>query len=236
MKLSRDVTQVLVGIMDNFIPPIIRDSLWFMYIPLRIIRGNKWKIYATFKEIAPRLTESEYCDIYRQVQSVELDRETDTNSRCVKEIQKNIIGKTVLDAGCGKGYVARLLAKKYTVTGIDIAGEQLSGDDENPTFLSGSLEKLPFLDKAFDTVICAHTLEHVLNFERVVSELRRVARHRLIVIVPIQRPYKYSFDLHVRFFSSVASFQFAMRHKNYSECRNVGGDIFYIEDCSDKDV
>jgi len=230
MKLSRDVTQFLVRMFDNCIPPIIRDSLWCMYIPIRLVRGNKWRVYTTFRDRIPFLTDNEYRDIYTEVQSVELNRETDTNSRCIEEIQKNIAGTTILDAGCGRGYLSRLLAKNYAVTGIDIACAQSYTADTNPVLLNGSLESLPFPDKAFDTVVCAHTLEHVLNFERVVSELRRVTRHRLLIIVPIQRPYRYTFDLHVRFFPTIESFQYAMRRGNDSECRNVGGDIFYKED------
>jgi ubiquinone/menaquinone biosynthesis C-methylase UbiE len=92
-----------------------------------------------------------------------------------------------------------------------------------------NVEKLPFGDKSFDTVICAHTLEHVQNIYQAICELRRVTSKRLIIVVPKQRPYKYTFDLHLHFFPYKSDFLTLMGKKE-SICRIVGGDIFYVED------
>ena len=45
-----------------------------------------------------------------------------------------------------------------------------------------------------------HTLEHVQRIDLALAELRRVAKHRLIIVVPKERPYRYSFNLHLHFF------------------------------------
>jgi ubiquinone/menaquinone biosynthesis C-methylase UbiE len=65
------------------------------------------------------------------------------------------------------------------------------------------LPALPFGDRAFDTVVCAHTLEHIPDLFRAAAELRRVA-HRVIVVVPRQRYYRYTVDYHLHFFPSAA--------------------------------
>jgi hypothetical protein len=74
----------------------------------------------------------------------------------------------------------------------------------------------------------------VQNFHKTVSELRRVTKKRLILVVPMQRPYKYTFDLHLRFFPYLHSFLLALRgvegNKKHFVCKSVGGDIFYYED------
>lgn len=46
------------------------------------------------------------------------------------------------------------------------------------------MENLPFRELSFDTVVCFHTLEHTMSLERAVSELKRVALKRLLIIVP----------------------------------------------------
>jgi ubiquinone/menaquinone biosynthesis C-methylase UbiE len=88
---------------------------------------------------------------------------------------------------------------------------------------------LPFGDASFDTVICTHTLEHVRNIHQAVSELRRVTGRRLIIVVPKQRPYRYTFDLHLHFFPYKSNFLTLMGNQA-SVCQEIGGDIFYVED------
>jgi ubiquinone/menaquinone biosynthesis C-methylase UbiE len=89
---------------------------------------------------------------------------------------------------------------------------------------------LPFADGAFDTVICSHTLEHVRNVERAVSELRRVCRKRLIIVVPSEREYKYSFNLHVSFFPYPHSLLNRLAPlPTHHDCAVLDGDIFYLE-------
>lgn len=97
-------------------------------------------------------------------------------------------------------------------------------------FVEARIEKLPFRDNKFDTVVCTHTLEHIQDLAQGISELRRVAKKRLIIVVPKQRPYKYTFDLHLHFFPYEHSLLTVMGPGRNNSCRTVGGDLFYIED------
>ena len=103
-------------------------------------------------------------------------------------------GQTVLDAGCGEGVLSLLMARKgAVVTGIDISGPNISiaGQTAEPvalggqlTFLRGDAESLPFPDCSFDVVVSSHVLEHLPSFEKGLSEIRRVMRHRAIISLP----------------------------------------------------
>ncbi|MDZ7823470.1 MAG: methyltransferase domain-containing protein [Ahrensia sp.] len=73
-------------------------------------------------------------------------------------------------------------------------------------YYAARVEKLPFKDNEFDTVVCTHVLEHVLDFRSSLQELRRIAAKRLIVVVPREREYKYSFNPHFNFFPYKHSF------------------------------
>jgi ubiquinone/menaquinone biosynthesis C-methylase UbiE len=97
------------------------------------------------------------------------------------------------------------------------------------TCVEASIERLPFDDGQFDTVVCTHTLEHVQHLQRAVDELRRVARRRLIVVVPRQRPYRYTFSLHVNFFPYAWSLTGQLGHAPGAVIKNLG-DWFYLED------
>lgn len=67
-------------------------------------------------------------------------------------------------------------------------------------YVEGSLTKLPFDDNEFDVVVCTHALEHIKDIAKALSELRRVCRKKLIIVVPRQREYRYTVDLHINFF------------------------------------
>jgi hypothetical protein len=231
MKLSRNISLKIHYILDQLLPPVIRDSKLFMSIPMKLLYKDKASIFMGFKPGAYRMTREEYRRAYREVQPVLFSRETDLNSRCVAAILENITGDTVLDAGGGNCYLAGLIDKNIKVAVADIAIERESGPARNNLSCANALvEELPFRDKAFDTVICAHTLEHVQDIFTAVKELRRVTRERLIIVVPRQRPYRYTFDLHLHFFPYRHSLLTLLGGGASQRCEIVGKDIFYVED------
>ncbi|MDP2921171.1 MAG: class I SAM-dependent methyltransferase [Candidatus Omnitrophota bacterium] len=231
MKLNRDLTNKINWFLDNFLPPILRDNKIFMGVWFRILFGKKMKYFMEFKEKAPFLTGNEREEYYHVLYDKHIKRDTDLNAKSIDKILGYIKGDTVLDVGCGKGYLAKKIAENnIKVTGIDINLQCGLLESRNPLFIKDNIEKkLPFLDKSFDTVICAHTIEHLLNPEETISELRRVARKRLIVVVPRQREYKYTFDLHLFFFPYIFSLQKLMKNKT-AACVIIDNDIFYCED------
>jgi ubiquinone/menaquinone biosynthesis C-methylase UbiE len=111
-----------------------------------------------------------------------MERDTDLNEGCIDEIFRHIGGQTVLDVGCGQCFLAGKMSKEYQVTAVDIAIDPaLNVRYSNINFVEASVEKLPFRNEEFDTVVCAHTLEHVQNIFAAISALRRVTKNRLIV-------------------------------------------------------
>lgn len=67
-------------------------------------------------------------------------------------------------------------------------------------YIRGSITKLPFQNEEFDTVICTHALEHMKDDVLALDEIRRVCRRKLLIVLPRQREYKYTYDLHVNFY------------------------------------
>lgn len=231
MKLSRDFSLKLNYFLDQFIPPIIRDSKWFVKIPFKILFKDKANTFLEFKQKALKMDGKEYTDMYKKIGPVLLQDETDLNNNCIKEILKNIEGKTILDVGCGRCFLAKKLSKKYKVTASDIVIDpNLQKNCANINFVEAKIEKLPFKDNSFDTTICTHTLEHIIDISQAIKELRRVTKKRLIIVVPKQRPYKYTFNLHLHFFPYEHSLLFIMGKEKNNLCKDIDGDWFYAED------
>ncbi len=231
MKLSRESAVKINFFLDQFIPPIIRDSELFMNILLRMISKGKSHVYKDFKVKAFNMSERDFNNVYGEVEHVHMKRETHLNNMCMNEILKHLKGPKVLDAGCGNGYLAGKISKKYHVTASDIIIDpDLERLYPHITFIRANIERLPFIDQEFDTVVCTHTLEHMRDIWSTIDELRRVTKKRLIIVVPKQRPYRYTFDLHLHFFPYEHSLLAIMGPERKNSCRTVGGDLFYIED------
>ena len=227
--MKRSVSIFLNRLLDDFAPPIIRDSRWF-YLPLlRLGMGaQNARIIDGFKDQASGMSEKEFADLYTKADSPK--RETDLNGKCAQRLLAETAGKTVLEVGCGKGWLAGKLAQKNKVTAVDIIIKEETRRCPDVGFQQANAESLPFPDKSFDVVVVAHTLEHVRNFGKTASELRRVCRERLIVVVPCQRPYNYTPDLHLHFFPYPHSLVNALYPQpGACKCEKEGGDLYYTE-------
>ncbi len=110
--------------------------------------------------------------------------------------------QSVLDAGCGEGFVTRYLAQQnpaWRLTGVDLSREAIAYAQEHfgelARFCTGSLYKLPFSDNSFDTVLCSEVLEHLDDTRRAVNELKRVARRYVLITVPREPYFKWFNDM-----------------------------------------
>jgi hypothetical protein len=92
-------------------------------------------------------------------------------------------GDTVLEVGSGNDGLARWLADDRRVTAVDLTFDDAHTGAER---VSADARALPFPDLAFDVVVALDMLEHVREDERprVLQELARTARLRLIVACP----------------------------------------------------
>jgi malonyl-CoA O-methyltransferase len=95
-------------------------------------------------------------------------------------------GKRVLDAGCGRGCIARALASRFPaadIWGTDHSELMLSHLPAGMSRRRGLLQNLPFADGDFDLVICVEALEHAGNPPGAVAELCRVTRPGGLVVL-----------------------------------------------------
>ena len=85
-----------------------------------------------------------------------------------------------LDAACGTGRIARrLIDLGHRVTGVDQSDAMLERARRNAPeaiFMTGSIERIPSADAAFDLVTCALALTHHESLTPAVNELARVVR------------------------------------------------------------
>ena len=102
--------------------------------------------------------------------------------------------ESVLEVGCAMGYlVGRLRRKNIDAYGVDVSGYAVgkAPTDVRGFLTVGSVDSLPFADKAIDMVVCFSTLEHIPTekLDAAIRELRRVAEWGIVAITPGDDPH-----------------------------------------------
>ena len=93
-------------------------------------------------------------------------------------------GKSVLDLGCGGGFMAEPLAQRGArVIGVDPSAPAIAAAARHAKesglsidYRVGTGEQLPVADGAVDIVLCVDVLEHVRDLDAVIGEIRRVLK------------------------------------------------------------
>ena len=230
MRVPRNFSIGVQYILDEWVPPRIRDSRLLMYPPMKLLMKDATNDFMKFKNWVFRRSEKEFGNLYERTLHVqELQGETDLNQQCLEEILKLAKNKKILEVGCGRGLLANSLSKNNDVTACDIViNEGLAEKYPKVTFTEANIERLPFKDNEFDIVVTTHTLEHVRDLATAVSEVKRVAREVVIIVVPRQRPYKYTFSLHTQFFPYEWSLESAFGYEEGKTTIKKLGDWLYV--------
>jgi SAM-dependent methyltransferase len=227
--VNRNLTNLIRFLMDDCLPPIIRDNRWFMY-PFFLIayHGQGVKRAMEFKRLVYSWTRREYRAFYRDLDTIGSRRATDLNSACLERVLCGVepADTSVLDVGCGNGYLLGRIQRRFP--GIRAVGVDVRRPAERVPYhhVEADMELLPFPDRSFDLVVSSHTLEHCVRLPRVIAEIKRVARRHVMVVVPCQRYFYYTLDEHIHFFP----YKERLIHEmGLADCRcdKLSGDWFY---------
>lgn len=106
------------------------------------------------------------------------------------EITKMDKVNSVLDVGCGTGYVTRQVSDlAEIVKGIDLDEDLIDkakSASENPQYYdTGNIFDLPYDKKSFDLVIAADVIEHLKDDIRALKELKRILKPQGSVLLSV---------------------------------------------------
>lgn len=105
---------------------------------------------------------------------------TDTALSILLEACRLTHGSRALDAACGPGHVANMMAQTGAcVTGVDLAPEMIKLAEElypSVTFREANVEQLPFEDSTFDVALINYGIHHFARPDVACAEIRRVLK------------------------------------------------------------
>lgn len=138
-----------------------------------------------------------YADLYNKGIGLEGDKlHIRLINPVIEEFIGNVKNKTILDAGCGNGYLVKKLAKHAKkIVGIDSSRKLLDyavknvGEIKNTELIfSDLLQKLPFIDESFDVIIANMILQYLPKIDNFISETVRILKNKGILIIIIDHP------------------------------------------------
>src|SRR5262245_47521947 len=103
-----------------------------------------------------------------------------------------VVGKTVLDVGCGLGDGVTILSR----TARNAIGLDLDSRLERSNILITTTDQVP--DKSFDVVLAIDVIEHVIDDLDFVMQLGRIARQNVFVTTPNWTLSRCQWPFHVR--------------------------------------
>jgi SAM-dependent methyltransferase len=99
-------------------------------------------------------------------------------------------GQTIADLGCGN---CRWNTNKLDVTGVDVNENMMRWAQKtgrlSSYIVSGDLADTTLPDKSFDIVVMSETLEHLLELEEVLREVRRILKDDGVFLITVPNDY-----------------------------------------------
>lgn len=147
----------------------------------------------TYKIDAYNDVASQYADF---VARREANMENNTDMMLFLEVVGDVSGLTVLDAGCGEGYLSHILAQRGAiVTGIDIAPNMIElarakdSDDKITYQIADLCQPLPEYQRHFDLAASFFVLNDVYNYRGFLTTLANALKIGGRAVFFLNNPY-----------------------------------------------
>lgn len=114
--------------------------------------------------------------------------ENDGKFLCVKKIFEEKMPKEFLDLGCGKArYSKKIIDQKISkgckFYGVDLKANIMKNLPDNMEAKEGSILAIPYTDNKFDFVFLSESMEHAIDIDNALEEIRRVMKKEGTLVI-----------------------------------------------------
>lgn len=127
------------------------------------------------------------------------------------KIISEIKPESLLDAGCGEGFVsARIKARlpNVNIEGIDLEDNYLDfakSNFKNIKLIKASIYDIPKNDDSYDIVLCNEVLEHLDDPHKALRQLFRVSKKYVLVSVPNEPFFRIANILRLKYLKNLGN-------------------------------
>jgi len=149
-------------------------------------------------------------------------------NKFINELKKEILilndVKSILDVGCGEGFLlneisniteAKLVGIDNSLSALSYAGEKY----RNIEFKKADILNLPYDDNSFDVLLALEILEHLKNPDLALKELRRVTKKYCIISVPDEPKFQYASLMSLKYLDRIGKHP---EHLHFWNRRSIG--------------
>jgi SAM-dependent methyltransferase len=202
---------------ELFVPPVLADRKWVACL-FNYLQGRGFRYYDVTQN---------------PVNFPRCKRGSDCTEAMLKATTGLVVGKRVLDIGCGSGrFIKQLATSSKECTGVD--PNQVNEIGVNWQILNGFVEDFDFQESSFDTVVSFKTLEHIPDPKTVLNSWKKFARHRIILVLPCQRYRRYVYDGHINFFPDEFQLRTQLGLPEHAIVKKIDFDWLVYEDISSR--
>ncbi|MEM3380456.1 MAG: methyltransferase domain-containing protein, partial [Fervidicoccaceae archaeon] len=114
--------------------------------------------------------------------------------RISDRIREEFACRKVLDVGCGKGNLGKLLRDLELYVGLDLS--EIFEQDEGREYIRGIMEKLPIREgKIFDCAYFVNSIFYSSNWMNSLFEAERVSRRLVLIDIDKRYPHIWVLDM-----------------------------------------
>ena len=113
----------------------------------------------------------------------------------VRSLLPELTGKTVLDLGCGTGFLSRYLARQGAkrVVGVDISKKMLatareSTKDERIIFLESAIEHFDFTSEQFDLTVSSLAFHYLADLDFIFKNINACLKEDGLLVFSMEHP------------------------------------------------
>lgn len=184
------------------------------------------------KEFDPESFKEAYNKLYCEEFAYHVTEKNFTNiimnreKRIIDELKK-FEWDSLLDIGCQNGrqlVQIRPIFPDKKLTGLDISSDALEDAKRiipSANFVECAAEKMPFADSQFDVAYISETLEHVIDVDAVLKEVRRVIRPNGIMIGTVPIGNYHDGGMHLRYYDCDGLFDQLSNHFIVEELERI---------------
>jgi ubiquinone/menaquinone biosynthesis C-methylase UbiE len=114
------------------------------------------------------------------------------------DLVKPNLDQVILDIGCGSGHGSNSLSSKFKkVYGVDVSAHAIeyaktNWQVPNIEFIVGSGTEIPFGENTFDAVTAYEVFEHICDWQKFLTEIKRVSKPGAIIYISTPNKTLYS--------------------------------------------